>query len=1184
MQTGGGRPPPDRIDGNAPWLLRHVAGSIATVVVRREMGHATFGSRPQSVGLRAGSNSPTFAGAIIHGFPPTLPERLPVPRDASIKKVLVIGSGPIVIGQAAEFDYAGTQACRSLREEGVSVVLVNSNPATIMTDAATADRVYIEPLTIPFLERIIAIEKPDSLLPSLGGQTGLNLAAQLADEGILERYGVRLLGTPLSAIHKAEDREMFRDAMRHINEPVPESWVVVSREQLADVAEIAPYPCIIRPAYTLGGTGGGVAHDKEELIEIGRLGLSLSMRNQILVERSLLGWKELEYEVMRDGANNAITICNMENLDPMGVHTGDSIVVAPSQTLSDIEYQLLRSASLRIIRELGVEGGCNVQFAVSPHGFDYYVIEVNPRVSRSSALASKATGYPIARVSAKVAIGLRLDEIDNAVTKKTKAFFEPALDYCVVKIPRWPFDKFLEGDRRLGTQMKATGEVMAIDRTFEAALMKALRSLELDAHDLRHPRFSGMPDDELWTAARTATDDRLWAVIEVLRRSGGLVSGGLRSIGADLRHGSDGTEPSRTESSNKAGSDGTEPSRTEPSIRALARETGIDLWFLEKLHRLVQIEKEISDTPMDGNSLRRWKQLGFSDRTIAAMLGMTEREVRERRKIEGILPAYKMVDTCAGEFEAVTPYYYSTYHGESDDTPPRDGSAILVLGSGPIRIGQGVEFDYCSVHAVQALHDAGRRSVIINSNPETVSTDFDISDALYFDPITLEDVLNLCNHEQPEGVIVQFGGQTAVNLARPLQEAGIKLMGTSADAMEATEDRDKFEQLLTRLDLPKPPGQGVTALVDARKVAARIGYPVLVRPSFVLGGRAMRVVHAEDELTAYWAGAAAASADAPVLVDKFIVGGEAEVDLVCDGSNVALSGIMEHIEAAGVHSGDSMAVTPPITLTATVCEQIEESARRIALEAGIVGMLNIQYVIRDGVPYVLEVNPRASRTIPYISKVIGVPLVQLAVRAMLGEPIAEVVRATGKVYAVKAPVFSFQKLTRVEPMLGPEMKSTGEIMGVDDDYPSALLKAFIAAGMPPQPTGLALLTVSDRDKERIVRIGKKLIDRGYEIAATLGTHEALQSAGVASAPVQKMQQGSPSILDLVRGGTVSLLINTISHTVESEGHSVKIRRACVEQGVPCVTSLDTAEALIEAIDAAKNPSAVDCRALTDYVH
>jgi len=1065
-----------------------------------------------------------------------------LPRDPSIKKVLVIGSGPIVIGQAAEFDYAGTQACRSLREEGISVVLVNSNPATIMTDLETADRVYIEPLTPEFLDRILEREKPDSMLATLGGQTGLNLAAELAKLGILDKHGVRLLGTPLTAIHKAEDRQLFREAMRDINEPVPESWVVESREQLEEIADTVPYPCIIRPAYTLGGTGGGVAHTREELMTIGATGMQMSMKNQILVERSLLGWKELEYEVMRDGADNAITICNMENLDPMGVHTGDSIVVAPSQTLSDVEYQLLRSAALRIIRALGIEGGCNVQFAVSPMGFDYYVIEVNPRVSRSSALASKATGYPIARVSAKIAIGLRLDEIPNAVTQKTMAFFEPALDYCVVKIPRWPFDKFTQGDRTLGTQMKATGEVMAIERTFEAALMKALRSLEQGSGDLRHPGMAELSDGELALAARVPTDERLWALIESLRRGIG--------------------------------------------VAELSAATGVDKWFLAKIQELVRIENEwLEDAEglWEVYGLNPLKEAGFSDRSVGRILDLPELEIYRVRRNDGLPAIYKMVDTCAAEFEAATPYFYSTYDGKWDRIPPRDGSAVLVLGSGPIRIGQGVEFDYCSVHAVQALRAMGKRAVMVNSNPETVSTDFDISDALYFDPITLEDVLNIVHHEQPEGVIVQFGGQTAVKLARPLADAGVKILGTRAEVMDATEDRDQFERLLSRLGLPKPPGKGVTSLKEAIAVACDVGYPVLVRPSFVLGGRAMRLVFDDAELEEFWAEAAAASEKAPVLVDKFILGREAEVDAVCDGKRVVLSGIMEHIEAAGIHSGDSMAAYPSITIKQHVLERIEESARKIALELGVIGMVNIQYLIANDTPYVLEVNPRASRTVPFISKVTGVPLVQLAVGAMMGKPLPEQPIPPKGVCAVKAPVFSFQKLTLVEPMLGPEMKSTGEVMGIDDDYPSALLKAFIAAGLSPKPGGMALLTLADADKARGVEIARHLARRGYQIGATAGTRAVFTEAGVTAEEVPKIGLGSPDILERVRSGEVAFLINTASLDRKAEEEALLIRRASVENGVPCITSVDTAEALVVALEARENPDAVDCAALDDYV-
>jgi carbamoyl-phosphate synthase large subunit len=902
-----------------------------------------------------------------------------MPKDTSLRKVLVIGSGPIIIGQAAEFDYSGSQACRSLREEGLEVVLINSNPATIMTDPDTADRVYIEPLTVEFAERVIAQERPDGLLPTLGGQTGLNLATELAVRGILDKYGVRLLGTPLTAIQAAEDREKFRDLMRQIGEPVPESWIVESVGELRRVAEIAPYPCIVRPAYTLGGTGGGIAHTPDELLEIGARGLELSMRSQILVERSLLGWKEIEYEVMRDGADNAIVVCNMENLDPMGVHTGDSMVVAPSQTLSDFEYQLLRTASLRIIRALGIQGGCNVQLALNPNGSDYYVIEVNPRVSRSSALASKATGYPIARIAAKIAIGLRLDEIRNPITG-TSAAFEPALDYCVVKIPRFPFDKFPTGDRTLGTQMKATGEVMAIDRTFEGALMKAVRGLEVGVSDLRYPPAARISPMGLETLIATPNDMRLFYIAEAFRR-GWLVE----------------------------------------EVHGLSK---IDSWFLHRIRRLVEMEQELiarsgevrevllegTDVGANGRSpllhasslhaaplpasslLRRAKEWQFGDKFLAQITGLSEAQVRAGRKALGIVPAFKMVDTCAGEFEAHTPYFYSTYHGVSDRPAPKHPRKALVLGSGPIRIGQGIEFDYSAVHAVRTLREMGYYAMILNNNPETVSTDFDISDALYFDPITTEDVLNLLEYEtgdagEPIPVLVQFGGQTAINLVKSLQAFGVPILGTPPESIELAEDRRQFDALLERLGVPRPPGRAVLTLEEARATAQAVGYPVLVRPSYVLGGRAMEIVRTDAELETYWRSAVLAFPDAPVLVDKYIEGKEAEVDLIGDGEQFLIPAIMEHIERAGVHSGDSMTVVSPQTLTEAEQAQIRDYSLRLARALQACGLLNIQFVVQDGRVYVIEVNPRASRTVPYLSKITDIPMVRWAVAAQLGQPL-----------------------------------------------------------------------------------------------------------------------------------------------------------------------------------------------------
>lgn len=1105
-----------------------------------------------------------------------------MPRREEIRKVLVIGSGPIIIGQAAEFDYAGTQACRALREEGCEVVLVNSNPATIMTDTEIADRVYIEPLTVEFAERIIAAERPDGLLPTLGGQTGLNLATRIAQAGILERYNVELLGTQLDSIRMAEDREEFRSLMHRLGEPVPESWIVESEEELAALAarDDLPWPLIVRPAYTLGGTGGGVAADPKALVEIGTLGLKVSLRTQILVERCLVGWKEVEYEVMRDAADTCITICNMENLDPMGIHTGDSIVVAPSQTLSDKEYQLLRSASLNIIRGLRIEGGCNVQLALDPKSFQYFVIEVNPRVSRSSALASKATGYPIARVAAKIAIGLRLDEIPNAVTGKTLACFEPALDYCVVKIPRWPFDKFATADRRVGTQMKATGEVMAIGRTFEAALLKAVRSLEIGCYGLRARHIDTWSEMQLEERLQRATDERLFAVAEAFRR------------GWDLRE-----------------------------VELLTR---IDRWFLVKIRALVQREEEIRvldlEAPEIGARLAGLKQEGFSDRTIAEFRGVPENEIRALRQREGIEPAYKMVDTCAAEFEAATPYFYSTYEpdaeneaasgigsrvlgvggNESDpDTQyptPNTRPRAIVIGSGPIRIGQGIEFDYCSVHSAWALHEAGYESVMVNNNPETVSTDFDTSDRLYFEPLTAEDVLAVVREEQPEGVIVQFGGQTAINLAKPLHEAGVHIFGSDFDSIDQAEDRDRFERMLRKLGIPKPAGRAVNGVEEAAQVAEEIGYPVLVRPSYVLGGRAMEIVSSRQDLLGYMAYAVEASPDAPILVDKYLPGKEVEVDVIGDGHDCLIPGIMEHIERAGVHSGDSMAVFPPQTLSPAVIEKVVEYAIRVARELRVVGLMNIQYVVQDEEVYILEVNPRASRTVPYLSKITGVPMVQVATRAMLGGRLADMGYRTGlysggaghllQHVSVKAPVFSFAKLTQVDVTLGPEMKSTGEIMGTDRDYPRALYKAMVASGVDIPARGTMIVTIADPNKLESLPIISEFHRRGFEIYATSGTAAFLTENGIPATRVNKLHEGRETLVDLIRSGRAHLLINTISSNKRSEREAAVLRRAAVENGVPCLTSLDTARALLMAMDSRpngeSNGSGPHCLTIDEY--
>jgi carbamoyl-phosphate synthase large subunit len=1062
-------------------------------------------------------------------------------------KVLVIGSGPIVIGQAAEFDYAGTQACKSLKEEGHEVVLINSNPATIMTDPGVSDALYIEPLNVDFCERVIARERPDALLPTLGGQTGLNLATQLNDAGILERYGVRVLGTPLDAIKKAEDRESFRALMREIKEPVPESWIITTEQELEDLLPNAPYPCIIRPAYTLGGTGGGIANTPEELWETGRKGLKLSMRSQIMIERSLLGWKEVEYEVMRDSKGNCITVCNMENFDPMGVHTGDSIVVAPSQTLSDIEYHMLRTASLKIIQALGIEGGCNVQLAVNPESFDYYIIEVNPRVSRSSALASKATGYPIARVAAKIAVGKTLDEIENQVTKTTKACFEPALDYCVVKIPRWPFDKFASADRSLFTQMKATGEVMAIDRSFESALMKAIRGLEVRQKDLRHEKFAAASDEELREAIRKPTDERLWSIAEGLRRGW--------------------------------------------SLDEVGRLCRVDKWFLRKLQNLLALENEP--------------------------------QAQEE-------PVFKMVDTCAGEFESATPYYYSTHEDEDDFLRHVVNAAdtratVLVLGSGPIRIGQGIEFDYSCVHCVWALEEMGYRAVIINNNPETVSTDFDTGDGLYFEPVTLQDALNIIEHEKAIGAVCQFGGQTAINLAEALSNAGVHVLGTSPEAISRAEDRGKFDALLEKLGIARPKGRAVRSLDDASRVAEEVGYPVLVRPSFVLGGRAMEIVYDADHLRGFYGEAESANPGQPVLVDKYLLGKEAEVDVISDGVDTLVPGIMEHIERAGVHSGDSMAVYPPVGISRELEWRMVDIACRIAKELQVKGLMNIQFVISDGEVYVLEVNPRASRTVPYLSKVTGVPMVQLATRCMMGETLKSLGYGSGLwvqdsdapkietacppifpgrivgepeylaganqsgLYAVKAPVFSFQKLARLEPSLGPEMKSTGEVMGVDRSYEAALYKAMVASGINFKGDGYVLITVRDEDKATAIKIASELVESGYQIAATRGTQLVLQKAGISATVVNKISEAAmeaasdiPMILDLVMEGKVCMLINSPSENKVMELEAARIRRACIETGVPCVTSIDTAAALVRALQVFRSPSRAECLRLEEY--
>ncbi|MBM7855141.1 carbamoyl-phosphate synthase large subunit [Desulfohalotomaculum tongense] len=1053
-----------------------------------------------------------------------------MPRRNDISKVLVIGSGPIVIGQAAEFDYAGTQACRALKEEGLEVVLVNSNPATIMTDANMADKVYIEPITTEFVTKVIEKEKPDGLLPTLGGQVGLNTAMQLAEEGVLERCGVKLLGTQLTAIKKAEDRELFRALMAELNEPVPESAIVESLEEALAFAEKTGFPLIVRPAYTLGGTGGGIVHNYEELRATTLRGLKYSLIGQVLIERSVAGWKEIEYEVIRDGADNCITVCNMENIDPIGVHTGDSIVVAPSQTLSDKEYQMLRSASLKIIRALQIEGGCNVQFALDPHSFKYYVIEVNPRVSRSSALASKATGYPIAKVAAKIACGLTMDEIKNAVTGKTYACFEPALDYVVVKFPRWPFDKFSMADRRLGTQMKATGEVMAIDRTFEAALLKAVRSLDIGPVALELPELKNLTAEELEDKILRMDDERLFALAEAIRRG----------VSTDKLH----------------------------------QLTKIDPWFLEAVGRIVSWEKLLADAVkregrLDGEMLARAKKFGLADEQLAQITGLSLPELRKLRREHGVLPTYKMVDTCAAEFEATTPYYYSTFEGE-DEVAVSGNRKIVVLGSGPIRIGQGIEFDYCSVHSVWALREEGVETVIINNNPETVSTDFDTADRLYFEPLVPGDVLNILDKEKPEGIMVQFGGQTAINLARPLADAGYSIIGTGVEDIDAAEDRERFDRLLTELDIPKPPGRTAFSVEEAEQIAGEIGFPVLVRPSYVLGGRAMEIVFNREDLLNYMANAVKVTPEHPVLIDKYLLGQELEVDAICDGETVLIPGIMEHVERAGVHSGDSIAVYPPQTISYRIKCLIVDYTTRLAKKLNVKGMINIQYVLHNGKLYVLEVNPRSSRTVPFLSKITGIPMVKLATRCALGYRLTDMGYKGGlapepKVVGVKAPVFSFAKLLDVDVSLGPEMKSTGEVMGVDYNYNLALYKALVAAGSNFPKQGTVLLTVADKDKAEVLAVARELVEQGYSICATSGTAAYLSRYGFEVQRVNKIGAGSPDIADLIKAGKIQLVINTMTRGKAPRRDGFRIRRAAVEHGIPCLTSLDTTWALIEVL-------------------
>ena len=1068
-------------------------------------------------------------------------------RLKGLKKVLVIGSGPIIIGQAAEFDYAGTQACRALKDEGLEVVLVNSNPATIMTDPDVADRVYIEPLTADFVAKIIRKERPQGVLPTLGGQVGLNIALELAHKGVLEEEGVRLLGTPIEAIEKAEDREKFKQMMAEINEPVPESIIVSTIDDALAFARDLGYPVIVRPAYTLGGTGGGVAHDEEQLRQIAARGLKHSLIKQILVEFSVAGWKEVEYEVVRDGNDTCITVCNMENIDPVGIHTGDSIVVAPSQTLSDKEYQLLRRASVKIIRALGIEGGCNIQFALDPNSFQYYVIEVNPRVSRSSALASKATGYPIAKVAAKIAIGLSLDEIKNAVTQKTYACFEPALDYVVLKIPRFPFDKFAFADRVLNTQMKATGEVMAIDRTFEGALLKAIRSLEIDMNGFWNEKLMAINDEDLKTGLGNPDDERIFVVAEALRRGF--------------------------------------PLELVNSI------TGIDIFFLEKIKVITEHLNKIDNKVLNQltkEELLTAKKLGLGDRELGRLTKTDEASVRQLRQEMNIKPVYKMVDTCAAEFEAETPYFYSSYETE-DEACPEERKKIVVLGSGPIRIGQGIEFDYCSVHSVWALKDADIQSIIINNNPETVSTDFDTSDRLYFEPLVVEEVLNILDHERPDGVIVQFGGQTAINLAEPLAKAGWPILGTSVKDIDRAEDRDKFEQLLNQLNIPRPEGKTVTTVSKAQKVAEQLGFPVLVRPSYVLGGRAMEIVYSQEELLQYMTSAVEVSPHHPVLIDQYLQGTEMEVDAVSDGEDVLIPGIMEHVERAGVHSGDSIAVYPAHRLTEGVREQIKDYTTRLAKALNVKGLLNIQYVVFNDQVYVIEVNPRSSRTVPYLSKITGVPIIKLATKIILGQQLVDLGYGTGlldppKHVAVKVPVFSFAKLLKVDTSLGPEMKSTGEVMGIDYNFARALYKGLVAAGCEIPQQGTILATIANKDKTEALPLFKEFADLGYKLVATEGTADYLkEQQGLSVERVNKIGEGYPNIVDLVREGKIHFVVNTLTKGKIPERHGFKIRRAAVEHGIPCLTSLDTVKVLLHVLQAFNRGEQLELKAMQDYV-
>ncbi len=1055
-----------------------------------------------------------------------------MPRRTDIHKIMVIGSGPIVIGQAAEFDYAGSQACASLREEGYEVILINSNPATIMTDSTIADKVYIEPLTLEFAKRIIFKERPDAILGSLGGQTGLNLVVELANDGILDDFGVEVLGTHIDAINQAEDRERFRSLMQELNEPIPESDICHTIEEAVDFGKREGYPLVIRPAYTLGGTGGGFAHNEEELRMIADSGLKMSPVHQILVEQSIAGYKEIEYEVMRDAKDNAIVVCNMENFDPVGIHTGDSIVTAPVQTLTDRENQMLRNASLKIIRALHICGGCNVQLALDPKSFKYYVIEVNPRVSRSSALASKATGYPIARISAKLAVGLGLDEIINPITKTSYACFEPALDYIVTKFPRLPFDKFPNADRKLGTQMKATGEVMSIGRTFEESFLKSIRSLEIKVDHIEKKDFYTLSKEELFVKIDGRDDERLFAVAEWLRR------------GFD--------------------------------VETVHRVTNIDNWYLAHIQKIIDLEKDMKEHVLDIEVLKKLKKYGFADSYIARNWNMKEFDLYELEKANGITPVYKMVDTCAGEFKSETPYFYSTYEHENESIRS-DKKKVIVLGSGPIRIGQGVEFDYATVHCIETLHDEGYEAIIINNNPETVSTDFSISDKLYFEPLTTEDVMHVIDLEDPIGVIVQFGGQTAINLADSLVEHGVKILGTSLDSINKAEDRHEFEAMLEKLDIPQPEGMTATTVEGALEIAHKISYPVLVRPSYVLGGRAMEIVQNDEELKKYMSTAVKEiSHDSPILVDRYVLGKECEIDAIADGNEVYIPGVMEHIERAGIHSGDSISVYPTQSLSKEVKDTIIDYAIRIGKGFKFVGLYNIQFIVdKDNKVYVLEVNPRSSRTVPFLSKITGVPMCTVATKAILGESISEQGYTPGyhaenqtNVY-VKAPVFSFAKLRSVDTVLGPEMKSTGEALGFDTSLEKALYKALVASGVKIPMYGTVLMTIADKDKQEALKIAKRLYAIGYGIYATAGTAKFLQDNGLFVHVAAKISEDTTkeNVLDIIQKGKVSFVINTMEDKNRATNNDgFLIRRVAAENNISCMTSLDTADAICKVLE------------------